>query len=526
VATEQGDVGSGSLRSLARRMVLPTALVLAVTLLLYGSPVPRLSEELYLPLVRRTADASYLHGDWTFAGNFSEHWVFDHLFAPVAGVLSVNAFGWLGRLVLWPVLGALLIRLGTRFGIGVWTAAGAVCLFLVGNQALFGGEWILGTFEAKAVAYVCLLGALLAITARKIPLGLALLGLTVTFHPAVGLWSVFAGGIALVAVAETRRTALRWCWLGILFAVPGVIEALGAVGEGSNALQRFVVLEAIPYHTDPFFDGRTLVGAQIALHLTVLGGMLAFNLWSYTKAERTLTQRFFFWFQIAAAVPFLLAFPARALHVWSYLRLMPLRSFPLIVPLLFFFQAFRWARRIVVEGRTGRRRSQRARRGAALVVVATVLVALFPTTPLLAGPRMVRRNFEAWTTTDHVANAFGWIREHTPTSTRCIVPVDRQDAFDRAERPIVANWQAIPYDRLPEWKRRIDALVGGESYFSGSGWHGDLHDLRAAYNRLSAAQVTAIARRYRADCFVTQSDYPFRLLHREGDVHIYRLTTS
>jgi hypothetical protein len=139
---------------------------------------------------------------------------------------------------------------------------------------------------------------------------------------------------------------------------------------------------------------------------------------------------------------------------------------------------------------------------------------------------MVQRNFEAWTATDHVADAFDWVRRHTPTSTRCIVPVDRQDAFDRAERPIVANWQAIPYDRLPEWKRRIDALVGGESYFEGSGWHGDLDDLRAAYNRLSARQVTAIARRYGADCLVTQTDYPFPRLHREGDVSIYRLPPS
>ena len=170
---------------------------------------------------------------------------------------------------------------------------------------------------------------------------------------------MFAGGIALLAVAETRRDALRWCWIGIVCAVPGVIEALGAVGGGSNALQRFVVLEAIPYHTDPFFDGRTLVGAQLASHLSVIAGMFAFNLWSYVEAERTLTQRFFCWFQIAAAVPFVLAFPARALHLWAYLRLMPLRSFPLIVPLIFFFQAFRWAHRVIIEGQTGKRRARR-----------------------------------------------------------------------------------------------------------------------------------------------------------------------
>ena len=95
----------------------PTLLVLGVALLLYGGPVPRLSEELYLPLVRRVADSSYLAGDWTFAGEFGEHWLFDHLFAPLAGAVSISEFGWIGRLVFWPILGLLLIRIGNRLGL-------------------------------------------------------------------------------------------------------------------------------------------------------------------------------------------------------------------------------------------------------------------------------------------------------------------------------------------------------------------------------------------------------------------------
>ena len=197
--TEQGERGA---QLGPRHFVVPTLFVLGVTLLLYGSPVPRLSEELYLPLVRRVADPSYLHGDWTFGGSFGEHWLFDHMFSPLAGALSVNVFGWLGRLVFWPVLGFLLIKLGTRFGLPAWPATFAITFWLLSNQALVGNEWILGTFEAKTVAYVCLLGALLALTRNRIPLGLALLGLTVSFHPAVGLWSAFAGGLALLALAR------------------------------------------------------------------------------------------------------------------------------------------------------------------------------------------------------------------------------------------------------------------------------------------------------------------------------------
>ena len=291
-----------------RHFVLPTLFILGVTLLLYGSPVPRLSEELYLPLVKRVADPSYLRGDWTFGGSFGEHWLFDHLFSPIAGVLSVNAFGWLGRLVFWPILGFLLIRLGTRFGLPVWPATFAITFWLLSNQALIGNEWILGTFEAKTVAYVCLLGALLAITKQRIPLGLALLGLTVSFHPAVGLWSAWACGLALLALPETRIRTSKWSWLALLIAIPGILGGLSAGGNASAAMQRFVVLQAIPYHTDPFFGGETLAGAQVVLHVGLLVAMLAFNLWSYTKSNRDLTQRFFAAFQIAAAIPFALAY--------------------------------------------------------------------------------------------------------------------------------------------------------------------------------------------------------------------------
>lgn len=508
----------------ARRLVGPTLLVLGVTLLLYGGPVPRLSEELYLPLVKRVADPSYLAGDWTFSGSFGEHWLFDHLFAPLADVVSISAFGWIGRLVFWPILGLLLIRIGNRFGLTPWAAAAALSLWLVSNQALMGGEWILGTFEAKTVAYVCFLGALLAITSKRIPIALALLGLTVSFHPAVGMWGAWGAGLALLALPETRGKTLRWCWLAIVLAVPGVIGALSAVGSTTPAVQRFVVLEAIPYHTDPFFGGKVLATGQVVIHVVTLAAMFAFNLWAYRRSARDLTQRFFVAFQVAAAVPFVLAFVARAIHFWDYLRLMPLRSFPLIVPLVFFLQAVRLAIAAARSEGVSRRRRRQLRRRGYVGVVAIILIAVFPTAPLLAAPRFIRRNVQAWTTVDNIAESFGWVRRNLPKNTTCIFPLDRQDAFERAEVPQVVNWQAIPYDRLGQWKTRIDHLVGGPDHFDGPDWHGDLKDIRAAYDSLTLEQIERIAARYGATCIVTDTAYPLQLLHTEGRSHVYAIT--
>ena len=100
-----------------RATALATACVVLVALVLYGAPVPRLSEELYLPLTRHVGDPSFLAGDWTMHGAFGEHWVFTHVFGPIAAVVPLTVFGWVGRLVAWTVLAWLLVRLGDRIGL-------------------------------------------------------------------------------------------------------------------------------------------------------------------------------------------------------------------------------------------------------------------------------------------------------------------------------------------------------------------------------------------------------------------------
>jgi hypothetical protein len=328
----------------------------------------------------------------------------------------------------------------------------------------------------------------------------------------------------MLAMKETRGRAIAWSWLGLLVAIPGVISALSATSEVPEAIQRFVVVEAIPYHLDPFFGGKTFGLGQAALHTTVVVAMFAFNLWAFTRSDRGLTQRFFTSFQVAAAVPFVLAYPARALHLWEPLRFMPLRSFPLIVPLVFFVQGVRLLLEAFAARNVPRRRRRRVRRRAWLGAAALVLIALVPTSPLFAAPRLIVRNVQDWTEEDDVADSFAWIRDNTTSTTTCIVPITRQDAFALTERPQVANWQAIPYDRLVEWKRRIDQLVGGRRYFAGDQWHGSLDDLQDRYDGLTAEQVQRIARRYRASCFVSETEYPFPVAHREGDVRVYTVS--
>lgn len=510
-----------------RRALIGSAFIVGFTLLLYGAPVPRLSEELYLPLVRHTGNAAYLAGDWTLRGPFTEHWVFDHTLGWLASALPLPAFGWLGRLASWSVLAWLLIKLGTRLGASVTASTAGIALWLFANQAFIGGDWMLGTFEAKTVGYCLLVGALVAAVDGRVSLALVLLGATVSFHPGVGVWAAIGLGVTLIAFRETRAQALRWSLVGAAIAAPGIIGALSAVDFNSARLVRFVVLEAVPQHADPFFGGARLAGLQVFVHFVALLAMFVANWWWARRAPASFAHRVLFGLQLVTMMVFVVGLVARVAHWWSFLLLAPFRVGPLFVLLVFFLNL---ARRVNELHALDRSRAWWIRPSWRLAVLG-IAFATVVTSPLVAGPRMISRTFAAWTTPDHEADAFTWIRDHTPVSTRCLVPIDRQDAFMRVERPIVVNWQAIRYDDIKEWHRRVVQLVGGTRYFTDA--HatgridgrrgGDLQSLRRAYNALSQRQIVAIARRYQASCVVATTAYRLPVVHRAGDVRVYRL---
>ena len=62
----------------------------------------------------------------------------------------------------------------------------------------------IGTFEAKCVAYICLLFALDGLLREKTIYPASCSGLTFSFHPAVGMWSILAAGLA--SASDSKRS--------------------------------------------------------------------------------------------------------------------------------------------------------------------------------------------------------------------------------------------------------------------------------------------------------------------------------
>jgi hypothetical protein len=253
-------------------------MVFALVLNREGNRVPGGNEQVYLLYLVKAWHAQFLASDWTFQEPTAGHPVFNLVFGWPTLFMSVEALGWVGRLVSWAAIFIALMRIGRHFRIPSWMASAGILLWLVQRQSFVANEWIIGTFEAKCAAYACLLWAIDLILRRRVVVPAILTGLAFTFHSAVGLWGGAAVALAFVSLNPIKTTLKFTAWAA-LAALPGVITSLKLV-LGGHAISpdeaRYLVISEMPFHLDPLTFGI----AKIA----VLYMMLLFN-WMQARGE-------------------------------------------------------------------------------------------------------------------------------------------------------------------------------------------------------------------------------------------------
>jgi lysylphosphatidylglycerol synthetase-like protein (DUF2156 family) len=188
------------------------AVLFLFALVLYGKPVPHTNEFNYLLRLEKLAHPHILAVDWTFSRSADEHWLFNRVFSLLAFALPLEAVGWIGRIASWLVLFVGLLLIGKRWEIPLWQITVSIFLWLAFDQAFIVGESMIAGFEAKVVAYVCLLFALDGFLREKTFLPAALLGLTFSFHPAVGLWGGLAATNFSPSQSITNRRKFKPIW--------------------------------------------------------------------------------------------------------------------------------------------------------------------------------------------------------------------------------------------------------------------------------------------------------------------------
>ena len=477
------------------------AILFAAVIAFAARRPPFANEYIYLLRLAKTYRPDFLLNDLSFAIPGNEHWVFNHIFGLATFIVPIEFLAWGGRITCWAVLLYALIRLARQWEIPLWMVTASILLWLAKGQSVIGEEWMIATFEAKCIAYICLLFALDGFSRGRTAYPAMLLGATFSFHPAVGLWAILAAGLALLYTRREWRTLLITVGLTFLFALPGLIPLLGEGGISSSADDwKFIELVRFPHVFDPFSWSK---GAICLVYL-----QLAFCVMVFRRTGGS-SRRFLIGFLSALGLFFAVGIAMRGMGQYELLRMMPMRLFPVFVP-LFFFLTLAEAYRKELLGPPAN----------ALLAVAVCSLLLWPS-PIGTATDQLIQTYRSWAVEpDDTARAYVWLKENTPNGTIVIAPPWRQDLWYLSNRAQVASAGFPTYADLGEWRQRV-ALLSGESLENRN--RVDIDRRPEFYNSLSVDSVREIAARSGASYLVTEGEYPFDVVYQSGKTRIYHL---
>ena len=249
------------------------------------SPVPGVNEPHYLAKAKHFWNADWCHGDF-FLNSANAHHVFYQTVGAVTQWLTLDQTAWLGRVIGYFVLSLGWTKLISRVVPGRWSSLWTAWVFLaivaIGSATRkpmlpdiefyafnLSGEWIIGGIEGKVFSYGFVFWALGLIADRRRTSAAVCAGLSISFHPVVGIWGLlcglFSAGVMLWTghrpdpllrrVAGILKTACLPTVVLVASAIPGLIPALQLLEvRDSQAIHKaeFIqVFERLAHHLDP-----------------------------------------------------------------------------------------------------------------------------------------------------------------------------------------------------------------------------------------------------------------------------------
>lgn len=507
-------------------------LVFLVFFVAGGAPAPGVNEAHYLCRLKHYWDPAYCPGD-LFLESPDAHFTVVWLFGWVTQFISLEATAWLGRLLSWALLAFSWQRLVGRLTRTPYLGVLGAALLVVGTRELnFAGEWIIGGFEAKTIAYgVVMLAIVEAIDSRWNRCWI-LLGIASAFHALVGGWSVVALGLA----AAWRRDLppLRGMWPGLLsgaiLALAGVVPALqlnqGTPPEVVAEANVTYVYFRLPHHLALLNQPTNWIFERAGRHLIAVFGLAGLLMgWRRHASRPLLLVVAFAWASEAISLLGL----GVSLVGWNHpewaaslLRYYWHRLADIATPIGAILIALHWLDACLV-----------ARRKKAVLIAFVVMVGCSIYFAGLIAPRLAGEfprgdgqmaDPAAW------IEMCEWIETNTPRQALFLVPRASQTFKWRASRAEVATRKDIPQDAasMVEWRRRLEDVYRGGTRSDGSTWK------TRSLARLGAARLRELGREYGADYVLDQaprrslsrpqqkrSSLP--IVHRVGAYTLYRL---
>jgi hypothetical protein len=427
-----------------------------------SEPTPGGNEAHYLAKARHYWDPQFGEGDF-FLGSADVHLVFYWLAGWLTTIVPLGTAAWIGRLGTWAALAWSWVRLCGAMRMTGGRAVLAAALWWAGVEAFdLAGEWVIGGFESKPLAWVLVLLALEAIVAgrwTRVPL---FVGAATAVHVLIGGWSALFSGVVLAA--ERHRPSLGRMapslGVGVAFASVGIVPAillnLATPAGMVDRANQIYVFERLPHHLAP----TLLAGGEQMLRYTRHGVLVALfgllcMLVPADQAQRRL--RLWIWSAFAAAAfglaisalaPAAPSFAARALRFYWF------RVNDVALPLGVACAAMSALAVMQINNPTSARYLMRSLTFAAALSFA-VHLSNRVRDPRPAADRELD-SYEAW------VEMCSWVAANVPAGGRVITPPQSQTFTWRTGLAQVVTGKDVPQDAsaIVEWRERMRRVEG------------------------------------------------------------------
>ncbi len=508
-----------------------------------ADPAPHRNEAHYLCRLKHFWDPEWCQGD-LFLDSPDAHFTVVWLMGWLTMFFSLEVVAWIGRLLCWTLLAWAWQKLHQRIAPLDWLSPLTAALFVIGTeQCHLAGEWIIGGFEAKTLAYGFVLLAMSDAIDRHWNRCWILLGIASAMHALVGAWSVVAVLMAWVfgRRQEKLSSMLPGLLIGALISMLGVWPALAlnshATSEIVSQANEVYVFTRLPHHLalltmDPsWLTNRALRHLIIVILLIVTGLLLKRNPACQQAASRSNENRAlhlvrrFAWASLAvSAAGFGIEIMGLDHPSWSasYLKYYWWRLADIAVPLAVALSLAFCFKEIWIKQKSI----------AAFALVVGLMIACWGT---------VGHTYNKLEGVDSPADRVmkdpsdwikmcDWIGQNTPTDARFLVPRRSHTFKWYTGRPEVVTYKDVPQDAatMLEWNERYHTVYQIGLFEDGSKrWARSL-------SHLGAARLRELGELYDADFALSQDvlnrfGQPRRqahglpILHREGRYTLYDL---
>jgi hypothetical protein len=462
-----------------------------------GQPVPHVNEAHYLTKAKHFWNPNWCANDFFLSSPFV-HWMFYAGFGWLTLYLPLAPFAWLGRLGTWVFLAWAWRRLSWRMvPFPLIAPLSAVLFFLLNSRFHLAGEWVVGGFEAKGIAYGFLIWGLAELVADRWKRSWCLFGLAAAIHVLVGGWGAIAAGwvwllqrrsrlqatgtpvtgIAYwrsirIGIRDQAQSLLLAAFLFVVGAAPSLILDWSASPETRQAASQVYVIERLAHHLT--FDGFPV--SQVSKFTAMLVAWFVIYRWCARQFVR-FHQSFFDLSQFTLGSLLIslcglilsgLASETGRTSAWAIglLRLYWFRLSDVTLPATLALTVG-W-----VIAQWWNQSRERARKCAAGLAAFLIMIAgLVQIAENHFDPRSVadQRSLPRWEDRPDKdlqlyrkwRQVCDWIRLNTEPDSVFITPAQQQTFKWWAERAEVVSWKDIPQDAdsILEWDQRVDQLI-------------------------------------------------------------------